>query len=292
MIIFVLALPFVVALGFLIANNRAGPSVTRVLPDPNGYEKFLEAGKMLEGDPGAYETMDAADLTSLVASNTTTLNLVRAAFTNKIQVPVQFSTVAASSHTRELISLRKLALTLTAEGRLAELNNRPEDAARDYLEVIHFGNECGRGGLMIDALIGVAIEGLGQINLQRLTSKLDAASCRKIVTDLELLDGRRQAWTDVMEIEIDWQHRTSPGLKGYLLISFFNRKAIADTNNRAEKAFFEQQRKTRKLMIQFAARAYELEKGKPATNIAELVPTYLKTVPRDPVTGKDMIYPL
>ncbi|MEI9865728.1 MAG: hypothetical protein WDN00_14480 [Limisphaerales bacterium] len=44
-------------------------------------------------------------------------------------------------------------------------------------------------------------------------------------------------------------------------------------------------------MIQFAARAYEMEKGRLPTNIAELVPVYLKTVPQNSVTGKGMIYP-
>ncbi len=41
-------------------------------------------------------------------------------------------------------------------------------------------------------------------------------------------------------------------------------------------------------MINFAARAYELEKGKPPRNVTDLVPDYLKAVPKDPVTGKDL----
>lgn len=49
--------------------------------------------------------------------------------------------------------------------------------------------------------------------------------------------------------------------------------------------------KTLNLAIQFSARAYELDKGKPPTNIADLVPAYLKTVPHDPDTGKEMVYP-
>ncbi|MEI9865727.1 MAG: hypothetical protein WDN00_14475 [Limisphaerales bacterium] len=237
MIIFALALPFVVALGFLITNNDRVPSATPLMPNPNGYDKFLEAGRMLEGDPASYKTMDVADLTELVASNATALNLMRAAFTNEIRVPVQFSTTTASSNLAVMISFRKLAMILTAEGRLAELNNRPEDAAWDYLDVIRFGNESGRGGLIVDAMIEVAIEGLGQSNLQRLTGKLDAAACRKIIAGLELLDAQRQPWTDVLETENIWHRKISPGLKGYLIISILMRKQISDNNQKAEKKF-------------------------------------------------------
>ena len=46
----------------------------------------------------------------------------------------------------------------------------------------------------------------------------------------------------------------------------------------------------RKLMIDLAARAYELETGHPPKSIAELVPGYLKAMPLDPVTGTSMVY--
>jgi hypothetical protein len=41
-------------------------------------------------------------------------------------------------------------------------------------------------------------------------------------------------------------------------------------------------------MINAAARAFELEKGRPPQSIADLVPDYLKAVPKDPVTEKDL----
>jgi hypothetical protein len=53
---------------------------------------------------------------------------------------------------------------------------------------------------------------------------------------------------------------------------------------------YAQEQKTRQLIIALAARAYELEKGKPPAGTADLVPEYLKAVPQDPVTGTNMIY--
>ena len=46
----------------------------------------------------------------------------------------------------------------------------------------------------------------------------------------------------------------------------------------------------RRTMLSFAARAYELEHGKPPASAADLVPAYLKTIPQDPNTGTNMVY--
>jgi hypothetical protein len=44
------------------------------------------------------------------------------------------------------------------------------------------------------------------------------------------------------------------------------------------------------LLIQLAARAYELEKGERPKSLADLVPAYLKAIPHDPLTGTNMAY--
>jgi hypothetical protein len=44
------------------------------------------------------------------------------------------------------------------------------------------------------------------------------------------------------------------------------------------------------LLIDLAARAYELDKGHRPANLADLVPDYLKAVPQDPFTGTNMVY--
>jgi len=46
----------------------------------------------------------------------------------------------------------------------------------------------------------------------------------------------------------------------------------------------------RRLMIDLAGRAYELEQGKPPSNLADLVPAYLPAIPLDPFTGTNLSY--
>jgi hypothetical protein len=45
------------------------------------------------------------------------------------------------------------------------------------------------------------------------------------------------------------------------------------------------------LLIQLAARAYELEKGERPKRLTDLVPAYLNTIPQDPLTGTNVAYP-
>jgi hypothetical protein len=59
---------------------------------------------------------------------------------------------------------------------------------------------------------------------------------------------------------------------------------------KAERKFKEQQTKTRQLLIDLAARAYELDKGHHPASPADLVPDYLKAIPQDPLTGTNLVY--
>jgi hypothetical protein len=45
------------------------------------------------------------------------------------------------------------------------------------------------------------------------------------------------------------------------------------------------------LLIDLAARAYKLDKSKSPASISDLVPDYLKTIPQDPFTGTNIVYP-
>jgi hypothetical protein len=289
-LVFIFALPFAFFFTLLEFGGHPAPPADSPLPNPNGYDKFVSAGELLQGQAGLFETMSESELASLVASNSEALAIVRSAFSNQCRVPVQYSVGYASSHIKDMSAFRNLAQNLAAEGRLAELQNRPDDAAKSYLDAIHFGSESGRGGLLVDALIGVAIESLGTTRLQNISGGLDAKSCRESVMALESFETNRQSWADVMEQENVWRSRIYPGLKNYITY-LLERKQVAETMRKAETSFQGQEEKTRRLMIQLAARAYELEKGRPPASISDLVPAYLKSVPTDPSTGAKMVLP-
>jgi hypothetical protein len=289
-IIFVVALPFLISFACLIATKHPVPVPDLPLPKPNGYDKFIEAAGMLQGQSDLYDTMSEAELAALVATNTEPLALVRSAFTNQSRVPVQYTASYVSTGIKRWTDLWTLAQVMTAKARLAELQNHSVEAAQDYLDVIHFGTEAGRGGFMMDEMTGIVIEGMGRSHLENLITNLDAASCCSTAIALASLDSSRQAWDDIVEREDILRRRLMPNFFGYLAATVVMHKQLAESRNKAEETFNDQQRETRTLAVQFAARAYELDKGKPPTSITDLVPTYLKAIPQDPTTGKDMVY--
>ena len=286
LLVFILAFPFIVLFGCFIFVTDDLPAWPP-LPAHNGYANLIKAGKMVSGDIFDYEKMDQRQLAQLVSQNSAALSLARAALGNECAVPVQFCTNYIEAHLDQLSDLKKLARAFIAEGKLAEMNNHPDDAAHSYLETIRLANASARGGVLIDQLVGTAIEAMGAGQLQGIIPQLNAASCRKAASELETLDAQRQTFAQVMQQEQGWSYRTFPGLR-HDLERIFTRRNTAAAIQATERKFNAQVLKTRQAMIDLAARAYELDKRKPPASATDLVPGYLKAVPVNPVTGVDL----
>jgi hypothetical protein len=188
-----------------------------------------------------------------------------------------------------LAGMKRLAQAFVAVGKLAEMEKRPNDAAKSYLDAVHFGNESTRGGVLINELVGIAIEAIATSHLTNLVEQLDAKSCRETAATLETLDSQRQTWDEVMLQEHAWSRSAFPGLRNELA-RLMSRNSLEKAFQKAEHKFKERQINTRQLLIDFAARAYELDKGHPPATVSDLVPDYLKAVPQNPLTGANMVY--
>ena len=289
LVLFIVVFPFVLFCGFLILMEEPPPPLAP-LPNPNGYDDLVKAGTMLANDTGIFNETNVAQVRKIVATNVAALAIARAALSNQCRVPVQFTAAFNSNHGSDLAPIKFLARAFIAEGRLAEMENRPADAAKSYLDTIHLANESARGGLLIDKLVGIAIEIVGMDHLQRLVPHLDANACRETAGALEVLDSNKQSWDDLIQQESAWSHAAFHGWR-YEFIRWKERKSHASAMATIKQKFDAQQQRTRQLMVDLAARAYELDKGHPPASAADLVPEYLKAVPKDPATGTNLIYP-
>jgi hypothetical protein len=291
-LILLLLIPTAVILaivGLLIFQELQPLPPIQSLPNPNGYDDFVKAGEMANDNTGNYYEMKLEELRRLVAKNSDALQTARTGLQKDCAVPLQFSRNYMSRHIPELADNKRLAQAFAAEGRLAEMENRPSDAAGSYLDLIRQGNDSARGGVLIDALVGLAIENIGVAGLQKNTDRLDAKSCRETVAALETLDAQRQSWNEVIQQEDGWSRRTFTSLS-YRIYRPLLSKMTREAFQKAERKFKEQQLKTRQLLIGLAARAYELDKGHRPASLADLVPDYLKAIPQDPVTGTNLVY--
>jgi len=288
-VLFILAFPFMVALGFLITDLIRPLPPLPPLPDPNGYDVLMKAAQLVPTNPLDYDKMNLAQLREANVANAGALALARAGLSNECRVPVQFSQAYNETHLDDLAGLKSLARAFVTEGKLAEMENHPDAAAKAYLDTVRLGVKSARGGVLIDGLVGIALEGIGTSNLQKLDGQLDAKSCRETVAALETLDAQSSTFAEVMRQENDWSHRAFPGLRNEIA-RLMTRKSLRAGQAAAGRKYMEQQIRTRQVLMDLAARAYELDQGKKPASAADLVPAYLKSVPQDPFTGTNLIY--
>jgi hypothetical protein len=292
-LIVLLLIPTVIVIavaGLLVFQELQPLPPIRPLPQPNGYDGLVQAAGMISAESLNYEVTDEAQMREIVSVNAEALSLARASLSNECRVPVQFSLSQAYLEQRlsELAGLKRLVQAFMVEGKFAEKQRRFGDAAGSYLDVIRLGNNSARGGVLIDALVGLAIENIGAAGLQKIVGRLDAKSCREAAATLEALDAQRQSWANILQQEHAWSQRAFPGIKyrwGELVMSSSSKKA----EQQAGQKFNGQEKKTRQLLVDLAARAYELENGHRPTSVADLVPVYLKAVPQDPLNDTNLV---
>jgi hypothetical protein len=291
--LFILASPFLFFLGLLLFWTAEPLPPLAPLPNPNGYDDLVKAGKAIRWDVWGYGNANLERLPEFVSTNETTLALARSALSNQCAVPLQFSEAYRTNHIRDLIAFRSLAQALASEGEFAEMEHRFNDAAKSYLDTIHLGNEAERGGVVTDEMIGIPIRSLGLEQLQNIADRLDAKSCRETVKTLEMLDAQRQSWADVLQQENAWSRRNFPNMRGQIVRLYYKLvyyRAREQTYQRAFDIIKSTQKKEGQLLIDLATRAYELDKGHRPASLADLVPEYLKAIPQDPVTGTNLLY--
>jgi hypothetical protein len=258
------------------------------LPNPNGYNDLVKAGEMLTKNVSHYDEMKQQELRALVETNSIALQLARMGLQQECRVPLDYSPTS-SIRFDKLSSIRHLAFAFEAEGRLAEMERRTNDAIKSYLDLGRLANQSACGGVLIDQMVSTVLEAMETERLQKLVEHLDPKSCRETAKTLETLDAQKRSWIVVIQQENAWSRRTFPELRyrlGAIMDANSQKKIVRDVARRYE----EQQLRTRRLIVEFAARAYELDKGHHPTNLTDLVPDYLKAIPQDPFTGTNMVY--
>jgi len=133
---FVVAALLVVAT--LVFTLSQPPPAPPPLPKPNGYDDLVRAARMVPSNALDFRTVSAGELRAFLGTNAAALKLASTGLTRRCQVPVVFS-ATQEAHLANLATFKRLGLALGAQGRLAELENRPADAAESYLTEIRLG---------------------------------------------------------------------------------------------------------------------------------------------------------
>jgi hypothetical protein len=284
-IVFVLIVVNFVIVGVVFLGGSNPPPTP--LPNPNGYDDFVKAGQMIpQGYSYDYKTMARDKLASLVATNAAALKLVREGLKLTCRVPEDYSPDSYGTSISNLMQIKGLALNLCAEGRLIVLDGNTNGAVGSYLDAIRFGQESSRDGVMVVKLVGIACETSASEELRALIGGIGANKCREVAQSLETIDATEEPAEENLRQEAKWM-RAANSLRERIsdLLDF---RSVRQIKKGFVVRFYTNALRRRRMEIEFAARAYELEKGKPPQSMADLVPEYLKTVPKNPATGKDL----
>jgi hypothetical protein len=285
-----LAAGLVVAAFLVIALLRT-PANAPVMPKPNGYDLLISAGRKVI-DSSEYKDLDRPGLAALVASNATALTEARESFKFESRVPFAPAETQSNGlpqlgkHLEELSAFKRLGFAFCAEGDSAQAEQRPSDALRSCLDLLEVARVAGRGGPMMDAMVGLSVETMAVRQAEFMLPSLPVTETRQLAACFESFDRNRDTYEKTMENEDRWV-RAVYGLKGS-----FVRLVTGSMLKKGEQGFLTklqaQQQRTRILSVRAAAQAFELERGAKPRIVQDLVPDYLKSVPLDPVTGREI----
>lgn len=251
------------------------------LPEPNGYDVFLDAAQLLKGELPAELHSTNTQLRVHVENNREALEKLREGLLLESRVVINFQTNVAAytqAHMPELTSLKSLARTLVAEGLVASSENRFSDAMTSFLDCIRFGQKCSYGGPIIDRMVGIAIEKIGINHARSIVPNLNAEESRDFVKRFEEVVNIGAPFSDTIANEKLYARRFF-GWRGRIAALVMSRSMKAGQQNFITKAR-EHDRVGKQFVLETAVQVFALEKGTNPERLKDLVPDYLKKLPR------------
>lgn len=277
------------AVSFLIQPNYPSPVN---LPNPNGYDDLMKAAQMFVGElPECYWSQSLDDecveaTKGFLKTNSEALKLVRLGLSRESRVPIVYTTNYFSQHASEYALLKRLAQNLAAEGKVAEKENRVDDAIQSHLDAARL-HEKTRGGVLIDSLVGIACEAIGVGALRKLSDQMTPPQRRTVIGTLSQMHTNRDSYDEIMA-------REKRLIKAYGLREQFEYwtsfLSWRETSRNFERKLNFVQARCGLFLVDLGVRNFEADNNRQPETLQELVPKYLPYLPKDDFSGSDFIY--
>ncbi len=268
------------------------PKPQVVLPSPNAYDALVPASDALRSNViDNYKTASLAVLQREMPRHAAALAQVRAALQNEFRYPMTYT--SADMPTEGMIKLQQIGTALSAEGRLAEMEGRIEDAAGSHLDAMRLGNKASKGeGTLIHYFYSIRIRRFGVHGLIGLREQLTTAQAKDLIARLEALalDWRPPDETIIRdriwsELAYGWVGRLSIAFDEVTGGSMYGPAIEASRSANRLRAT-----ELQLLIADLAVSCYRQEHGELPETLSALVPEYLTAVPNDPHGDDSLIY--
>ncbi len=271
------------------------------IPNPNGYDDLLEAGREIvqSGTVGSkldFATADEPTLAAVVQANRDAVARGRAGLAKPFQVPVVYQMdYVTQVLMRDVGSIRAgVGRALNAEGLLAAAQGRVGDAVGSNLDLVHLGGVMCQKVPMIAYLMGIAVESTGMRNLRDLRGKLSAEECGQVIARLQESDRDHERAHEVAMREKQFMAANMRKMGVFATIAMRTSGMYARDTAQVETTLASAEKRQlatrRVLMTELAVQVYRLERGEDPPDLAALVPSILKSVPIDPYSERSLLY--
>ena len=283
------------------ASTRARELEQPRIPGPNGYDDVLQAGRAIEktatGSPRvSLAKLDEAALGELVEGNREAIARAREGLDRPFQVPVVYDV----NHMfqvlwKDVSSIRNgLVRGLIAEGRLADIQGRVNDAVRSYGDLVRLGDAMSHNVPLFTYQLSVVDQTMGLGRLRDLRAKLSPDQCRRLIGFLEEIDRNRERASDVTLRESQFMtfNNNKMGFLGRISIKVSGSQGgrLARIASGLESSENRQNAARRVLLTDLALRVYRQQHRDDPPDLGALVPSILKSVPIDPYSEKPLLY--
>ncbi len=273
--------------GLIFMRNSSAPFPA--LPTPNGYDDFLAAGNLLNGQTNYAPEMPVEPLRAFLATNQEALRLLQLGLTRRCSVHTAEVITNSANMSNDLMAMKRVAQLGLAAGLLAELEGRTNDAVATYVAGLRFGNEVSRGGFVIHRLVGVACETMAQGRLTILATNLNPTEAKEIIRALEKLELEAVSWAEIYDNERRFIRESFVQSKNPLMLvhSWWSLRTML---KKAEARNLKKIAQRRLFLIELAVRCHAGTHGNPPKQLSDLAPEQLTAVPLDPFTGRAFAY--
>jgi hypothetical protein len=268
-------------------------------PQPNGAADILAAGRAFQKSPILSTTVEpqsteelAAEISKFAASyDRLRLGLSRPVRIHKWPQNDADLLKQLDISLDMMQSFRAASRGLMREAELALQQGRYGDAASISIENLRLGHAITRDGLLVDYLVGIAIEGIAQPTLYESIPNLDARQCRQMIAVLADIERGRESMEDVIHRDRIWSERAF-GWTGHFFLLLSDLAESSDSGREVPYGSNRTQAVQQLLALELAIRAFQIEHGELPERLEMLTPEILPQPPVDPFdpSGRPLRY--
>lgn len=277
-------------LGWLYWRMATPPTIPQLRSEePNGYNGLMAIARKRKLDSVVVPSEEDGDkgLNTFAATHATIVDEVRNELVHPSFVPVIYTEDTSLFYCGEL---RDLARALEAIGRKTRNSGRTQDAIDVFLDTVRLGHVTASDGLLVDYLVGCAIEISALDAVRKMRHALTTQQQNDLLESVILFDDAMGPLEGHVDRDQIWSAHAY-GWRGRLYDIIGE---LSGSDNVIESSMITTRDRRlaqlRLLTVTIAINLYRQDRSELPDNLDQLVPKYLPKVIEDPFGAGPFVY--